>query len=75
MLTRSSERILNPSRYTGCNSMYVKNELIKNKQNKTWKALLVAKNAPKDKDTEMYAHIFYLNYLINKVILVEFPGS
>ena len=38
-----------------------------------WKATLVAQNAPKDKDTEMYAYILCVDYLINKVILVEFP--
>ena len=43
------------------------------KSKKMWKALLVVYNAPKEKDTELYAYIFYVKYLINKVILVEFP--
>ena len=53
--------------------MHTKNKLMKNKENKMWKALSVAWNAPEDKNTEIYVNKFYVNYLMNKVILVEFP--
>ena len=35
------------------NSNHAKNKLMKNKDMKIWKALLVAQNVPKDKDTEV----------------------
>ena len=46
-----------------CDIIHTKNKLMENK--KMWKAPLVAQNAPKDKDTEMYAYIL-LCKLFNK---------
>ena len=51
--------------------MHTKKKSMKNKEN--MESTLSCINAPKDNDTEMYAYILYVYYLINKVNLVEFP--
>ena len=52
-----------------CNIMHTKNKLMKNQEKNPESTISFIKC------TKIYAYIFYINYLINMVILVPLGGS